>query len=322
MDNGGNYSSGDFRTGLFYTVKSLSGERDALTIGTIRSEGSKAASVSYNRSLGHSGTRLNASYSGNSVRAVRSPSDSLGVVGHSYSYSIGLVQPVVVNEKTRSEVSFEYNWQGSKSELRKTEGNHLNHDKMHDGTLAFALTDYGRSHVFYQKHGLSYGKSKSLSNSSNDYLYYKFYGLYHKSYPRGQAINLRGEAQWSKAHEADELISSRQFYIGGAYSVRGFKESYMSGNSGYLFSAEYQVPVTKDRNTNAFVFYDYGHVYQSKESSNRERVLSSVGIGLKSKLTEKISASLSLGCPLKTEFAGKMDQVSKTRLNFMVSGQF
>lgn len=44
------------------------------------------------------------------------------------------------------------------------------------------------------------------------------------------------------------------------------------------------------------------------------------GVGLKSKVTDKIYTNVSLGVPLRRDFNGT--EVSKTRLHFMLSGQF
>lgn len=324
MDNAGNYSSGDFRTGLFYTVRSLSGNRDALSIGTLRSEGTKAGSASYSRSIGRSGTKLNLSYSSNSVHQVRND-DSSHVLGHAAAYNVGIVQPWIVNDKTRSEVSLEYGRQDSKSDI-VVPGWRTNivSDQVHDVTAAFAMTNYGKSHVLYQKHSYTRGYSESTPEyyvpSSQNYGFYKFSGLYQKVYKHGQLLNARLDAQWSGT---DNMVSARQYYIGGMYSVRGYKENYMGGDSGLTFSAEYSVPITKDKNTSAFIFYDFGKVYgESAESNGDERILTSAGLGIKTTINKRYYACLTLGCPLKTEFAGKADKVSKTRINFILSGQF
>lgn len=320
-DNAGSYTSGEYRTGLFFNTKSLSGNCDALSLGTVYSQGTKAANAMYSRSLGRSGTKMNLLYSTNAVKVVKGGYEDM-IKGHANSYAIGFVQPVLVNETTRSEVSLDYNRQSSKTDWLTPRINMVD-DKVQDVTLGYSLTNYGASHVFYQKHSYVRGYSKQEADmgtgsepSNKHFGFYKFNGMYQKLYQAGQMWNLRADAQWSGS---DGMVSSRQFYMGGMYSVRGYKENFLGGDSGFTFSAEYAVPVI-NKNTSAFTFFDYGHVYGNGQSDDQHHILSSVGLGLRSTINQYISASLTLGIPLQREFVS--ETASRTRLHFIVSGQF
>ena len=318
-DNAGSDTSGQYRTGLFYNTKSLSGNCDALSLGTVISEGTKAANAVYSRSLGRSGTKMNLMYSSNSTKVVDGYYEDM-IKGHANSYTIGFVQPLLVNETTRTELSLDYNRQDSKTDwLAGFRGNMVD-DSVQDFTLGFAVTNYGTSHVFYQKHSYVRGYSEStpelFDRRTQNFGFYKLNAMYQKLYKAGQMWNLRADAQWSGS---EGMVSSRQFYMGGMYSVRGYKENFLGGDSGFTFSAEYAVPVI-NRNTNAFGFFDYGHVYGNGQSDDQHNVLASVGLGVRSTINQYCSASLILGVPLQREFSA--EEVSKTRLHFIVSGQF
>ena len=319
-DNAGSDTSGEYRTGLFFNTKSLSGHCDALSLGTVISEGTKAANVMYSRSLGRSGTKMNLVYSTNAVEVVKGDYEDM-IKGHANSYAIGFTQPIVVNETTRTELSLDYNRQNSKTDFMPA-GTRFNivDDSVQDFSLGFAMTNYGASHVFYQKHSYVRGYSESTpdmsAQKSQNFGFYKFNAMYQKLYKAGQMWNLRADAQWSGS---EGMVSSRQFYMGGMYSVRGYKENYLGGDSGFTFSAEYAVPVI-NKNTSAFTFFDYGHVYGNGQSDDQHNVLSSVGLGIRSTINQYCSASLILGIPLQREFSA--EKVSKTRLHFIVNGQF
>ena len=318
-DNAGSESSGEYRTGLFFNTKSLSGNCDALSLGTVLSEGTKAANVMYSRSLGRSGTKMNLLYSTNATEVVKGDYEDK-IKGHANSYAIGLVQPLLVNETTRAELSLDFNRQSSKTDWLEGIRRNMVDDTVQDVTLGFAMTNYGTSHVFYQKHSYVSGHSEStpdmFSESSQNFGFYKFNGMYQKLYAAGQMWNLRADAQWSGS---EGMVSSRQFYMGGMYSVRGYKENYLGGDSGFTFSAEYAVPVI-NKNTSAFTFFDYGHVYGNGQSDDQHNILASVGLGLRSTINQYCSAALTLGIPLQREFSA--EKVSSTRLHFIVSGQF
>lgn len=318
-DNAGSESSGEYRTGLFFNTKSLSGNCDALSLGTVLSEGTKAANVMYSRSLGRSGTKMNLLYSTNATEVVKGDYEDK-IKGHANSYAIGLVQPLLVNETTRTELSLDFNRQSSKTDWLEGFRRNMVDDTVQDVALGFAMTNYGTSHVFYQKHSYVSGHSEStpdmFSESSQNFGFYKFNGMYQKLYAAGQMWNLRADAQWSGS---EGMVSSRQFYMGGMYSVRGYKENYLGGDSGFTFSAEYAVPVI-NKNTSAFTFFDYGHVYGNGQSDDQHNVLASVGLGLRTTINQYCSAALTLGIPLQREFSA--EKISSTRLHFIVSGQF
>ena len=319
-DNAGSDTSGEYRTGLFFNTKSLSGHCDALSLGTVISEGTKAANVMYSRSLGRSGTKMNLVYSTNAVEVVKGDYEDM-IKGHANSYAIGFTQPIVVNETTRTELSLDYNRQNSKTDFMPA-GTRFNivDDSVQDFSLGFAITNYGASHVFYQKHSYVRGYSESApdmsAQNSQNFGFYKFNAMYQKLYKAGQMWSLRADAQWSGS---EGMVSSRQFYMGGMYSVRGYKENYLGGDGGFTFSAEYAVPVI-NKNTSAFTFFDYGHVYGNGQSDDQHNVLSSVGLGIRGTINQYCSASLILGIPLQREFSA--EKVSKTRLHFIVNGQF
>ena len=317
-DNAGNYSSGTYRAGYFYNVKSLTGNRDSLTMGTIWAEGLKSFSAVYNIPVSPSGTQLSLAYSCNATKIVRGDYENMSK-GHSTAYSVTLRQPWIVNETTRSEVGLEYNHQNSSSDwMIPGEGRVSWVDELNrDLTPYFSHTTYGKSHIFYQKHSYTaYGNHDGKDGHTNDARMYKLSGYYQKAYKHGQMISARLDGQ---IEERGNLSSNKKFYIGGMNSVRGYRESFLDGDRGFSSSLEYQFPISKDRKHNMFLFYDYGNV---RNDDWDDHVLQSVGLGIKSSWNKHIYSMLCIAFPLIKEFPVTQQQkVSKTRLHFLVSGQ-
>lgn len=319
MDNGGSYTTGEFRTGMFFNARNVSGLRDSVGVGLIYTKGTWAGSANYSQSIGLSGTKFNMSVSGNSIKVVKGDYDILDIRGHSSAYNFSIVQPWIINAKARSEISLGFNHQESTTELRAI--NIVNTDNLiNDYTLAFAATDYGSSHVFYQKHSLMWGKSRDAANSDNrEFRLYKFNSIYQKAYQHGQSITFKMDGQWT---DMDYLPTARQFYMGGSYSVRGYKENFKGGDSGVFMSAEYAVPLNKERTVTGYGFFDVAHSYgQTTESDIADRMLSSVGLGVRATVDKRYYANVTVARPLKTHFSSDGD-ISKLRVNFMLSAQF
>ena len=119
----------------------------------------------------------------------------------------------------------------------------------------------------------------------------------------------------------DALSPLEQFQLGGANTVRGYREGRYLGDSGFVASAEYRYPLaffptewtlpkskTKWNETFEFTtFADFGGVFNntSSASTNPSSGLAKshayaggVGVGLRAKLTQYLSARLDLAFPL------------------------
>lgn len=312
VDNAGSESSGEWREGLFWTDRSLTGRRDMLTMSGMRSDGTKSFSAMYSVPVGRSGTKLGLSYSSNSVHITDGELEDLDIKGHSNAYGVSLIQPLVVTENLRTEATLDYGYQNSQTDFL---GIHWVDDTVKSYTAGFSMTNYGASSLIYQKHNFRIGDSENIANEEDNFTKYFFNGFWQKAYQGGQMLSARLDAQWSGD---DYLTSAEQFYIGGMYSVRGYEESYLGGDSGYSASIEYSVPLDKARTTSAYCFFDYGAVYG--DSAFDDHVLAGTGIGIKSTIDRKIYTNLTLGVPLMRDING--EEVSKTRIHFMVNGQF
>lgn len=312
VDNAGSESSGEWREGLFFTDRSLTGNRDSLMLSGIRSDGTKSFSVSYMTPVGRSGTKLGLNYSTNSVHITDGELEDLNVKGHSSAYGISVIQPLIVNETMRTEASLEYGHQNSQTDFL---GIHWVDDTTDGYTASFSMTNYGNSSVIYQRHGYRIGSSENITGYTKDFSKYIFNGFWQKAYDGGQMLSARLDGQYSSDNY---LPSAEQFYIGGMYSVRGYEESYLGGDSGFAASIEYSVPIDKSKKTSVFTFFDYGSVFG--DSAFDDHTLAGTGIGVRSTIAQKIYASLTLGIPLISD--PNEDKIDSTRIHFMLNGQF
>ena len=101
------------------------------------------------------------------------------------------------------------------------------------------------------------------------------------------------------------------FQIGGLYTVRGYTEGLLQGDSGYSFSAEYDVPLTSGASTpgrnpftdkwRAFVFIDHGGTFPFKgdgASGDSDDYLTSLGFGFRMNLGNVAQGRIVVGFPL------------------------
>lgn len=320
-DNMGTSGTGEYRMGLFYNNRSLSGVRNPLIVGTVFSRGSRAFSAMYTHPVGRSGGKLNFSVNYNNVRQIKN-TDVGRTKGRAYSFTLGYAQPICVSEKFRSEFTVDLRRQNSHSDWRPKSGGYdlrIVDDTVTDLSLGLAMTKMGDRYVFYRKHTLTYGHSSSLYDSQN-FTMYKLSALYQKYYGNGSNFLVRLDGQYSFK---DNVVSSRQFFLGGMYSVRGYPENYMSADSGISLNFEYGMPIAHSKKVRGFWFFDYGRLFgESGESNKKDRYLVSSGLGVRAQMGKNVSGTLSFGFPLKKNFSAKNDRVSPVRVNFIVTAQF
>lgn len=198
--------------------------------------------------------------------------------------------------------------------------------KLTIGNIGFTISNYFKNGTnLYLKP--SYSKGLKLLNAKQDeskltadipkaqFDYFKLYASLSKRFtiPKAEIpfiLSTEMDSQYSK----QTLFGSEQFSVGGYYSVRGFRENYINGDSGYYLrnKANFNIgalvaPFTKnqDQNNQGFFgknlthlnkfsfepFYDYGYVKNKYVNSGADGRLA--GLGLKTLFSNKyFNASL------------------------------
>jgi len=152
-------------------------------------------------------------------------------------------------------------------------------------------------------------------------------------YARGELSRLQMlPRQWSLfgkvggQYASQPLISNEQFGIGGAESVRGYTEYERLGDRALYASVELRTPNLRAgtgnlRELNLLAFADYGDatVVQALPSQQYRFHLASVGMGLRLKAWNALTAALDLAWPL---LDGARTNTRDPRLHFRLVHEF
>lgn len=320
LDNNGYETSGRFRQGIFYNMRSLTGIRDSLRLNYIRSRGTNVYSAGYSVPISKMGTRLDLDYSGNTTKIVKGPLKDENIKGRSHVLGLTLRHPIRVDSNHRDEVGLQYLNQKSVTDwgpIRWTD------DKRNTFIPYISFTTYGDSSIFYHKHSIPFTKydGKSFGGDirrNSNYTSYQLNMLYQKKYKHGQMFSTRLDGQLAGSKDRS---SADRFYLGGANSVRGYEESFIGGNKGVTVGLTYQAPLNKKQTLHAFTFFDYGWVKDDIDLNASSYSLYSTGVGL-SATYKNLYASLTLGIPLKRSYEFTTEKVDNTRLDFVCSATF
>jgi hemolysin activation/secretion protein len=128
------------------------------------------------------------------------------------------------------------------------------------------------------------GQGQRVQNLGNDFL-----------------LIVRGDVQLA----ATPLLAQQQFVLGGAQSVRGYRQNARAGDNGFRISLESRVPMARDRSGRVFFqlapFIEFGRVWNNRANPNilvTPNTLAGMGMGLLWNPVPGMDVRLDLGAPL------------------------
>jgi len=156
--------------------------------------------------------------------------------------------------------------------------------------------------------------------------------------PDGEFSAWLGQFQWAKRLEDnwgqlifrtniqltnDALLSMEQFSVGGALSVRGYKENQLVRDKGYIASLEYRYPLMQDASGRSVFalapFIDAGGADNNTLPNGTEPdSISSAGLGLRWDPTPKVHAQLYWGHAFDDVSKG-VDSLQADGYHFLIS---
>jgi hemolysin activation/secretion protein len=138
--------------------------------------------------------------------------------------------------------------------------------------------------------------------------------------PDGEFFTWQGQGQWVRQFAPDTillvrsnlqmadrpLLSLEQFGVGGANSVRGYRQDRILADNGLFSSIEARIPIFRipqiDSVAQIAPFIDYGVVWSSGDRPDPDPgQLLSVGLGLRWQFADHINARLDWGFPLMND---------------------
>ena len=320
LDNNGYETSGRFRQGLYYNIRSLTGMRDSLRLNYLRSEGTNLYGLGYSVPVSKMGTRLDIDYSTNTTKIIKGEAKPLDVKGDAYAMGLTIRHPLRVDQKRRDEVGLQFMNQKSKTKWRSID--YWTEDKRNTFIPYISFTHYGDSSILYHKHSFPITRFQNTASGyweqNTNYISYRLNMLYQKKYRHGQMFSARLDGQLA---DDKDRSSADRFYLGGTSSVRGYEESFIGGNKGAALGLTYQVPLDKKQRFNAFTFFDYGWVSDDIDLNASSYSAYSTGLGLSASV-KNVYASMTLGIPLKRDYEFTTKKVSNTRFDFVMSATF
>ena len=193
------------------------------------------------------------------------------LLGKPFSFSPGVIN----GESTVSIISFSQDW--------------LNRSRDHSlavrSTLNFGIDALG---------------STINNDGSPDSKFFSWLGQfqYVKQFLKKQKIIFRTDFQWAD----QSLLPLKKLSIGGASTVRGYRENLITGDNALISSLEWRIPVRQlpiSKVLEIALFADYGRAWQADSSTLDLEKIYSIGLGLHWNPHKKLHTQLYWGHALR-----------------------
>lgn len=288
-DTAGTKNTGRTRAGMSYTDSSVSGRRDPFSLTVLSAESSSSILWNYSFPVGVKGSKISLYNSSNNLTVFQDDSNGFNIRGKSSSTGLTWTTPLKIKADYREELIFDVQQQSSKN---KVLGMTFVDDKEKRYSMAKTFLMTKPRQAIYVKPMITYCEYEGLAGKK---FVKKFLldSLWQKAADSGQQMNLR--LTWQKTSD-DYLPSADQLYLGGLYSVRGYDESVIGGDSGLNLKIDYNIPVKQLKGSQVFLFYDWGRI--DGKSIISTRMIDSTGLGIKHSFVNNSQIVLTLGFPL------------------------
>lgn len=308
LNNGRSPSVGSFRRQIQFNQANLTGLGDGLIVEYTNTDGSNEVNASYTVPLNPQNGTLRLALGRANSRVIEEPFDRADIAAPSQYYELTYRQPLIQTPTEELALGLTASRQESQT-LVDGDGLPLSLDADEEGrTRVSALrffqewTERSSQHVFAVRSQFSLGVDwldATVSDQTADSRFFAWRG-------QGQWVRLlapdtlllvRGDLQLSDS----PLVSLEQFSIGGAQSVRGYRQDALLSNNGALFSTEVRLPIVRVPEIQGVLqivpFVDVGTAWNNPDAELDPSTLLGAGIGLLWQ-HEDFSARLDWGIPI------------------------
>jgi hemolysin activation/secretion protein len=303
FDNAGAESVGEERATVNLVARSLSGYRERLVAAGLFTEGSRTGSLLLDVPVWRRGTRIGVGFDASDTEIEDDAFAGLDIGGNASTLTLQLSHPFLATPAMRVDGILAYRAKHSATDFFDIEIADIAVRSLEYGATLMRFDERG---TWFTQHTLTSGISGIGSDQS--------FLLYRGDVQRWQRLRgdlqlrLRVTGQWA---DIELLPPSEQFQLGGRYTVRGFREGLLIGDTGYLSVAELRAPLPVGRlggaarafagKVDGRVFIDHGGAFPFKGAGGditAQDYLTSAGFGIDLSPVQGVTAELAWSFPI------------------------
>ncbi len=323
-------SVGELRGELWASHLNISGYGDAITLQYGMTEGLDDIGLNYTLPLNRQDTRLGLSGSRSDSLIIEEPFDAINIKSKTENWGISLSHPFWRTLKGHFTSSLALDRRNSKTVFLEDEQPYPSVGS-EDGETTVTVLRLNQEWVSRKSNRVLAIRSKVSfglnalgatinKNSIADGKFTAWLGQL-QWVQRISKHNIQLVARSDFQFTKDSLLPLEQFGIGGASSVRGYRENLMVRDKGWIGSVELRIPVANQKLQIA-AFYDIGWGENVLKPRQELKDISSIGLGLRWNPNQYLHSQLYWGHALKNIDVGKEDSLQDSGFHFRFDVSF
>lgn len=319
-DNTGREDFGLYTGGINVQNDSVLGFRDKLNFNYLKTKSLNSTAGSYSFPIGYKGLRIGGLVSYDKSVVSTDELKELDITGKTHSYSIFATKPLVNNPNLIVYSTLGLNAKNSKTFILDQPLSDIDGSpdtKIRSLSAALTAIKYDKTGQWLFDSNFSQGVKIFEGNSS----FFKYTGNVSRFQRVGDSclLILRANTQLTP----NKLPSIEQMQIGGTSTVRGYNEGTLIGDNAYFVSSELRFPMfilpktikgySISDKIQGVLFAETAGAFPF-DSAEKQHALSSVGMGLRVRLTNYLAGRVDYGFALMN----KSEDLPLARLHFGV----
>ena len=335
FDNYGNTSTGIYRIGVNLQELNTTGHGDSILVGYTRSGSADIYQLNYQYPINPQGGTLGFNFSAGQSPITEPPFDSLNILTDSQTYELAYRQPLLRSPREEFAIGISTAFENSGSYFGDRSFNFQNF-KFDDGRSQSRVLRLSQDYLSRDpigawvlrstfNMGLNVLGATIRNDGSPDGRFFYWGGQVLRVQRIGTDRDTLAFFRLNMQFSGDQLLSLNRFSIGGAQSIRGYRQNQLTGDNGIQASVELQFPVARDEEGLATVkllpFVEAGTIWNSSGVNSTNQSLIGLGLGATYQPMRNLLLRLDYGIPL-VNVSNSGNNLQDSGLYFSINANF
>ena len=335
FDNYGNTSTGIYRIGVNLQELNTTGNGDSILVGYTRSGSADIYQLNYQYPINPQGGTLGFNFSAGQSPITEPPFDSLNILTDSQTYELAYRQPLLRSPREEFAIGVSTAFENSGSYFGNRSFNFQNF-KFDDGRSQSRVLRLSQDYLSRDpigawvlrstfNMGLNVLGATIRNDGSPDGRFFYWGGQVLRVQRIGTDRDTLAFFRLNMQFSGDQLLSLNRFSIGGAQSIRGYRQNQLTGDNGIQASVELQFPVARDEEGLATVkllpFVEAGTIWNSSGVNSTNQSLIGLGLGATYQPMRNLLFRLDYGIPL-VNVSNSGNNLQDSGLYFSINANF
>ena len=335
FDNYGNTSTGIYRIGVNLQELNTTGNGDSILVGYTRSGSADIYQLNYQYPINPQGGTLGFNFSAGQSPITEPPFDSLNILTDSQTYELAYRQPLLRSPREEFAIGISTAFENSSSYFGNRSFNFQNF-KFDDGRSQSRVLRLSQDYLSRDpigawvlrstfNMGLNVLGATIRNDGSPDGRFFYWGGQVLRVQRIGTDRDTLAFFRLNMQFSGDQLLSLNRFSIGGAQSIRGYRQNQLTGDNGIQASVELQFPVARDEEGLATVkllpFVEAGTIWNSSGVNSTNQSLIGLGLGATYQPMRNLLLRLDYGIPL-VNVSNSGNNLQDSGLYFSINANF